>query len=527
MNETVLIGKSEKFLDRIAWEKIDLSEISTLEKFLKTYQYLKENLDELQDLKENMESRGYKAPYRSLARYGSSVPGEVVVEELYEVNRHNQYFRMKAAAKKNVLDRAKSSISSHKIALGHLEDYASLKCISCGKSFRVHEFSDLNQEDNIIKCTCNSPDFELEVNEHHSSRIGIIPELPLSGNYMVLMSQLTPLGRESFKTIMKLLKQERKGVVKTVSLVIKVMESGRWIRKRVTQDADDTLNYESELRKKYGPNVRIEFLQFQRKKPTIINDKHTRTALSLAYARFLEKFLKKFADEILNEHLNNLEMVELYDDLFLKAESFNPVLWEADDTVSEARKMEFNRLLIDHGMMNENDEINSDLKEDLKLRTEIQKNIFTLIPITLISWDILKYYLITSYDRRTTYSGPFPYLRYNLDRNQIKVFQDFDLDVIEILKNFMKEKIDYIPSMQKTILKKFEIEQKMKGLNMKTNPSAFGAAIVNLESKLDIKTCAEVFSVNINDIEIEKDNINTMGKPKTKKAKKFMEMIKK
>ena len=59
MNETVLIGKSEKFLDRIAWEKIDLSEISTLEKFLKTYQYLKENLDELQDLKENMESRGY------------------------------------------------------------------------------------------------------------------------------------------------------------------------------------------------------------------------------------------------------------------------------------------------------------------------------------------------------------------------------------------------------------------------------------------------------------------------------------
>ena len=99
--------------------------------------------------------------------------------------------------------------------------------------------------------------------------------------------------------------------------------------------------------------------------------------------------------------------------------------------------------------------------------------------------------------------------------------------LLEILKNYMKEKIDHIPSMQKTVLKKFEIEQKMKGLNMKTNPSAFGAAIVNLESKLDIKTCAEVFSVNIKDIEMEKENINTMGKPKTKKAKKFMEMIKK
>lgn len=527
MNETLLIGKSEKFLDRIAWEKIDLSEISTLEKFLKTYQYLKENLDELQDLKENMESRGYKAPYRSLARYGSSAPGEVVVEELYEVNRHNQYFRMKAAAKKNVLDRAKSSISSHKIALGHLEDYASLKCKSCGKSFRVHEFNDLNQKDNIIKCNCNSTDFELEINEHHSSRISIISDLPLSGNYMVLMSQLTPLGRESFKMIMKLLKQERKGVVKTVSLVIKVMESGRWIRKRVTQDADDNLNYEAELRKKYGPNVRIEFLQFQRKKPTIINDKHTRTALSLAYARFTEKFLNKFSDEILNERLNNLEIVELYDDLFLKAESFNPILWEADETVSEARKIEFNRLLMDNGLMDENKELNSNLKDDINLRAEIQKNIFTLIPITLISWDILKYYLINSYDRRTTYSGPFPNLRYNLDRNQIKVFKDFDLEVIEILKKFMKEKIDYIPSMQKIILKKFEIEQKMKGLNMKTNPSAFGAAIVNLESELDIKTCSDLFSVAIKDIEMEKENIKTMGKPKTQKAKKFMEMIKK
>ena len=64
----------------------------------------------------------------------------------------------------------------------------------------------------------------------------------------------------------------------------------------------------------------------------------------------------------------------------------------------------------------------------------LREKFLRLIPITLISWDIIKYYLLTSYDRRTTYSGPFPYLRYNLDRNQIKVFQDFDLDVIGNLK---------------------------------------------------------------------------------------------
>ena len=523
MNETVLIGNSEKFLDRIAREKIDLDGISNLEKFLEVYRCLKENLDELQELKDNMESKGYKAPYRSLTRYGSSVPGEIMVEEAHEVNRHNQYFRTKAAAKKNVLDRSKSSISSHKIALGNLEEYGYLKCKSCSKSYRIHEFSDLNN----LECSCKSSNFEFEINDSGISRTVIIPYLPLSGNYMVLMAELTPWGRESFKKIMKLLKQERKGVVKTVSLVIKVMDSGRWIRKRVTLDADDNLNYESELRKKYGPNVRIDFLQFQRKKPTIINDKHTRTALALAYSRFAEEFITKFQKDIYNARLNDLKMVEVYDELFLKAESYDPVIWEEDENISKARKKEFNRLLMANDLMDDNEIIDSNLKKDLQLRNDIERKIFTRVPITLISWDIIKYYLLTSYDRRTNYSGPFPHLRYNLDRNQIKVFKDFDLDVVEILKGYLNEKIDHIPSIQKVILKKFEIEQKMKGLHMKTNSVAFGAAIVNLESKLDIKKCSEIFSINIGDIELEKENIKTMGKPKTKKAQKFMEMIKK
>lgn len=523
MNETMLIGNSEKFLDRIARENIDLEDISNLERFLEIYQWLKENLDELQELKDNMESKGYKAPYRSLTRYGSSVPGEIMVEEAHEVNRHNQYFRTKAAAKKNVLDRSKSSISSHKIALGNLEEYGNLKCKSCSKSYRINELPDLNN----LKCNCKSSDFELEINDSGISRTGIIPYLPLSGNYMVLMAELTPWGRESFKKIMKLLKQERKGVVKTVSLVIKVMDSGRWIRKRVTLDANDNINYESELRKKYGPNVRIEFLQFQRKKPTIINDKHTRTALALAYSRFAEEFIIKFQKDILKARLNDQKKVELYDELSLKAESYDPIPWEIDENMGEVRKKEFNRLLMANDLMDDKETLDSNLKKDLNIRTNIERKIFTGVPITLISWDIIKYYLLTSYDRRTNYSGPFPHLRYNLDRNQIKVFKDFNLDVVEILKEFLNEKIDYIPFIQKVLLKKFEIEQKMKGLHMKTNSVAFGAAIVNLESELDLKTCSELFSIDISDIEMEKENIKTMGKPKTKKAQKFMEMIKK
>jgi hypothetical protein len=523
MNETVLIGKSEKFLDEISRKKIDLTNISDLEQFLKIYQSLKENLEELHDLKDNMESKGYKAPYRSLARYGSTIPGEIMVEELHDVNRHNQHFRMKAAAKKNVLDRAKSSIASHKIALGNLEEYGLIKCTLCGKSYRINEFYDLNN----LSCACQSTDFELEIYESGLSRVSIISYLPLSGNYMVLMTDLTLWGRESFKQIMKLLKQERKGVVKTVSLVIKVMESGRWIRKRVTLDADDKPDYEEELRKKYGSNVRIEFLQFQRKKPTIINDRHTRTALSLAYTRFCEEFLKKFNREILIGRLNNLEKLELYDELFLKAESFEPVFWEENVTKSEVRQKKLHKMLLEHEIMDNDEKIDSDISDDINSRHDIEKNLFPKVPLTLISWDLIKYYLMTSHDRRTNYSGPFPYLRHNLDRNQIKVFGDFDQEAVEILKNYLQEKVEYIPHIQKVITKKFEIEQKMKGLNMKTNYSAFGAAIVNLESEMDINLCSDIFSVSVKDIETEKVNIQTMGKPSTKKAKKFMEMIKK
>jgi Zn-finger domain-containing protein len=44
--------------------------------------------------------------------------------------------------------------------------------------------------------------------------------------------------------MVRILKQEKRGIVKTVTLVIKVMEDGRWVRKRVTIDANDEGNYE-------------------------------------------------------------------------------------------------------------------------------------------------------------------------------------------------------------------------------------------------------------------------------------------
>lgn len=204
---------------------------------------------------------------------------------------------MNAAAKKNILDRVKSAMSSHKIAIGHLEEFATLECSSCHRKYRGHEISLLTRGN----CECGQDNLRLHVNQEGVYRLEIIPFLPLSGDYMVKLSDLSPRSREAFRSMVRILKQEKRGIVKTVSLVIKVMEDSRWVRKRVTIDAQEEANYEKEIRSQYGSNARIEMMQFHRKKPSIINDKHVQTALSLAmlstprigYSNFCRIFWKK------------------------------------------------------------------------------------------------------------------------------------------------------------------------------------------------------------------------------------------
>ena len=80
MNESVLIGNAEKFLDKIKRNKIYTEKIVDFKSFIKIYKLLKINLDKLHEFKELMELKGYKAPYRSLARFGPHNIGETMVE---------------------------------------------------------------------------------------------------------------------------------------------------------------------------------------------------------------------------------------------------------------------------------------------------------------------------------------------------------------------------------------------------------------------------------------------------------------
>ncbi|MDL2270626.1 DUF530 domain-containing protein [Methanobrevibacter sp. OttesenSCG-928-I08] len=517
------MSKSEKFLNKIASDELNFENIEDFETFKSIYFTLCDNLDNLLDMRNIMDSQGYTSPFRSLTKYGVNAVEEVTIEERGEVSRHNQYFRMKAIAKKNVLERVISAIDAHKIAIGNLEEYGNIKCNHCYKTYRINDYKDNNE-----RCTCNSSSFSFKVNNDRTYRVEILPYLPLSGNYMVLMTNLSKWGRNAFKKVLKVLKQERRGVVKTISLVIKYKDkNNRIIRKDINMDSEFVDNYEEEVRRQYGKNVRIEVLRFHRTKPAIINDKHARSALALAYTRFAEKIAVDIKDDLLKKNIADFKRLTKYDSIYEEIYSEKPSFIDNDDDLNEWRKVNFNKELKKHNYVDKFDNIKRSLKRDLKTRENIEKTIFTNIPQTLIMWDIFKYYLTTSYDRRKRFSGPFPYIRVELDRQQRSVFQGSYKKVIEAIDEGTQEKILDLDNMDLILYEKFSLEKLIKNSNMKINYPALGAALVSLNSDIDIEDISNAFDVNVSKIKKELKNIETLKRPKSKKSKKFLEMIKK
>lgn len=520
MNESVLIGKTEKFLRKIGRKNIDIPALYNIDYFIEIYTYFKNNLTELQDLRDTMEVKGYKAPYRSIVKYGGPSRSEMQVEDLHDITRHTQHFRMKAAAKKNILDRIKSSIASHKIAIGNLEEYAVIKCSSCNHEYQGHELPQIISR----KCECGSDNLELTPNIRGVYRLGTINFLPLSGDYMVKMSQLSPLGREAFRSIVRILKQEKRGIVKTLSMVVKIFEDGRWIRKRVNLDCINQVNYEKEIRKRYGPDARIELMQFHRNRPSIINDKHVQTALSLGYVKLAEDKSLDIMDDVLSEYLKNPEKIRIYNQIQEKTRRTSLRIGDSQDQNAFQKEL-MDEELFKQGLTDEKGKLDSVVELDLALKEKIDRCLLLNIPRILITWDMIKYYLTTSYDHRTKYSGSFPNLRPYLDSNQISSFENFNKWAINILKNYSNENIPYISNINSLLTEKFEIEKKIKGLHVKTNPLAVGAALLISVADVSLEETAKIFDLSTEEVETEMDKIEKFQKPSIR-SREFLEMIK-
>lgn len=518
MDSNRLITKAEDYLKKISNEKIDTSRLSDFKYFKSTYDNLNEHLETLQEFKEVMDTQGYTSPYRSLSKYGISTVADVTAEEASETHRHNQYFRLKASAKKNILDRVKSAIDAHKIALGNLEEFGLIHCQNCNKTYRIDEYCD--------ECDCGKTNYSFSINKKGNHRVEIIPYLPLAGDYMVKMSELTKWGRESFKKVINMLKQERKGSVKTVSLIIRYKQDKKLIRKRVSLGSDFVDSYEEEIRRRYGKNVRIEALQFHRTKPAIIDDKNTRTALALGYVKLAEEIANRHKDEILKENIRDIDKLNKYDEIVLNAKTSNPRFLDETDSIEAWREEKIDEDLKNLNLKYDNGNLDRTLEIDLKNRKLIEKSVFVNIAPSLILWDIFKYYLTSSSDKRKRQSGPFPYIRSEIDRQQRKIFQITFKKSIKMLNEREHENILPVKNMDLILHNKFKLEEELKNSNLKVNYQALGAAMIYNEGDIPIERCANSFYLTEKDVEKESKNIKNIAEPKNNKSKKFLELIK-
>lgn len=525
MPESVLVNKAETFLKEISNDSISLENIEDFDNFKNLYFKLDDRLDTLQSLKDDMDAQGYTTPFTSLSKYGTKSVGDVDMGEIAESSRHNKIFRMKANAKKNILDRVKSAIDSHKIAIGNLEQFGYVKCNSCYKKYSMSEYKQMD-----ARCSCSSTGFTFKIKKEATHRIEIIPYLPLSGNYMVLRSELGASGRDSLKQVLNILKQERRGVVKTIALVIRFRDkNNRLIRKNITLDSEYINDYEDEVRRIYGKDVRIEALRFHRTKPAIIDDKHARTALAIAYVRYGNEIIENIKDEILKRRLTDFKRINRYDEILDKYKNEIPDFIDPYDTeaIDRWRNNQINENFRRLGFYDRFGNIKRSLSRDLKVRENIFKNVLKNIASTLILWDIFRYYLTTSNNSRKIDIGPFPYIRVELDREQRKVFQTTHAKVIETLNEFTSIKIIPVYEMDLLLYEKFKFEKLIKNSNIKFNSVALGAALINENSDIDLEIISNAFNINESRVKKELKNIDNIRNPKSDKSKKFLDLIKK
>ncbi|WP_407453992.1 DUF530 domain-containing protein [Methanobrevibacter sp.] len=525
MPDSALVNKAENYLKQISNDSISLDGIENFENFKSLYFKLDDRLNFLSNLKDDMDNQGYTTPFMSLNKYGTKSSSDVAMDEMGENSRQNQTFRRIANAKKNILDRVKSAIDSHKIAIGNLEQFGYVKCNSCYKQYSMSEYKEMDG-----KCSCGNQGFAFKIRRDATHRIDIIPYLPLSGNYMVLRSELGGYGRESLKQVLGILKQERKGVVKSISLVIRFKdENNRLVRKSITLDSEYVGNYEEEVRRRYGKNVRIEGLRFYRTKPAIIDDKHARTALAIAYVKYAEEIIGNIKDDILKRNLTDFKRINKYDEVIAEFENQTPdFIDEYDlDAIDVWRKSKIEDKFKSLNYYDKYGNMKRSLSRDLKKRDNIYKNVLKNIASTLIIWDIFRYYLTTSNNSRKIDIGPFPYIRVELDREQRKVFQTTYSKVIEVLNTFTDIKIIPVYEMDLLLYEKFKFEKEIRNSHIKFNHVALGAALVYENSDISLESISNAFNVNESRVKKELKNIDSIKNPKSDKSKKFLDIIKK
>ncbi len=213
-------------------------------------------------------------------------------EYKHDIYSYKSFIRSRQLTRKANIDRIRCAIASHKIAIGHINENYGVRCSNqkCRFSSRLEVFLKTN------KCPKCGSLLNIIENPKSVSRIDIIKYLPYSGNYLDVVTKFNPYQRWAYSEILRLLKLEERKVFTSASIILKIIENGRAIRKRIKVELErkDFRLCEEKITELFGQNARIEKIMWHKSKPILINDKYVRQSLAIAYVRFADVLLSKY-----------------------------------------------------------------------------------------------------------------------------------------------------------------------------------------------------------------------------------------
>ena len=217
---------------------------------------LRKNMILLQELEEELQRRvGDRVPY---SRRSSE-----------DRDPHLRWIYRKKRNRLLALERLKSAITAHKIAMGILLGAYSFKI---GR-VEVSPFSIPLEDLKNVKVTRRP---------YTLARVEIVPYLAYSGDVLRILSRESIGVRETFKSIKSKLREKGRTKVQSLRIEVDYFDGKRMKRTRVELPVDTDID--RELRKRFGRRIRWRVVSFIKTKGILINNHYTIDNIALAYA---------------------------------------------------------------------------------------------------------------------------------------------------------------------------------------------------------------------------------------------------
>jgi Zn-finger domain-containing protein len=499
-----LLHRATGFLENLTAESaVDIERLKVdLDYFKDYYLMLQNNLGVLKEFKDEMEVKGFDSPYFIRGVQGKKLaPGKVGYEDIEnqrDVSRHKKFFIADATHKKTVFERTKGAIAANNVAIGHLEEFVTIKCV-CGKTIKGKEALKVLEDNKKFICDkCDSKEGQLERNKYGISRLEIVSLLPFGGEFMSEVSKFTPTERRAYREILGLLREQKKSRIKSAMVFFKMKKNEKWVRKKELLElgGEAGLDVESVLREKYG-RIIIEKIRFYHERSVLISGKYNRQALSIAYTKIFKGKRKEIVDFLLNK---NIDMTKLREYESLKRE--RDVLMQNQRIDRQDVIDEFEAKLIDKGLMKKSGELSSELEEAISKRKGVADTFLVKLPLLIFAWDIFRFLLIKPY-RERRYASILPGLQPVPEREQLEKMIEIisNKDVVAVARRFLDNQIQLVDNSIDIVFKKFHIEEILKDYLKVTSSRAVGGVSVYLYSSMEMEDSARLVSSSKDELE--------------------------